>query len=280
MVKNYTLADFSVMSVQYCQYSYKYFLESMNQCGFSSIDLWGGAPHYSSLDYPNDASGVIRIKDLTHEHGCSIRVYTPETLSYPFSYSSPNPLTRQRTIEYMKRAIDDAKELGAEYVFLNSGCGLRDLPKEESWIYLISSLKEICLYAEEKNVPLLIEQLQPYESNLITSFADMKQIIHDVKSKILYICVDVVAMEVAKESLETWFDEFNNLIKLIHLSDSHHFILGDGHYNINSYLSVLKKNNYAGYITLEINDSIYWENPHDSMMKTSLYLVEKLGVKQ
>ena len=60
-------------------------------------------------------------------------IYTPETLSYPFSYSHPDPAVRGRTIDYMRQAMEDALALGTDRVFLNTGCHPRDLDREEGW---------------------------------------------------------------------------------------------------------------------------------------------------
>ena len=46
-----TMQDVAVMSVQYEPYSFAYYLDSMNRCGLSKSDMWGGAPHYCRLDY-------------------------------------------------------------------------------------------------------------------------------------------------------------------------------------------------------------------------------------
>ena len=40
-----TLDQLAVMSVQYVQYTFDYFLDSMDRCGIHNIDLWGGSPH-------------------------------------------------------------------------------------------------------------------------------------------------------------------------------------------------------------------------------------------
>lgn len=51
-----TMQDVAVMSVQYVQYSFAYYLDSMKRCGLSNIDMWGGAPHYCRLDYNSSAT--------------------------------------------------------------------------------------------------------------------------------------------------------------------------------------------------------------------------------
>ncbi|MCY1152984.1 MAG: TIM barrel protein [Sphaerochaetaceae bacterium] len=270
-------AQLAVMSVQYVHYSFDYFLKSMKQNGIRNLDLWGGVPHYCSLDYSKkDAYKALNlINKKVEQLGMNISVYTPETLSYPYSISSLNDSTRLRTIEYFKRAIDDVKILNCDKVFMNSGCSPLDLPIEDGWNRAIETTKEICDYAELNNVTMIIEQLQPYESNLVVTLNDMKNFIKDVDSSSLKVCVDVVAMAVSEEKLEYYFDDIGiENIALIHFADSNHFILGDGNLPLEKYLKVLEKYDYKGLIDLEINDSIYWENPHNSVVKSIAYFNE------
>lgn len=278
-MKKYTTNDISVMSVQFIQYSFRYYLESMKKCGINGIDFWGAEPHYYNHGDEKSKERLIEIKDLIDEYGMHVVVYTPETLAYPYSYSHPDDIVRDKTVEYMMRAIDDAKVLNCNQVFLNSGCGLRDLDREESFERLINSVKRIAMYAESQGVTLLLEQLQPYESNLVISLPDVKRVVDTVNSDALKVCVDVVAMEVANETLTDYFEMLGKeKISLIHFSDAHHYILGEGETKLPlvEYLQELSRNDYDGYIDLEINDSIYWLDPYDSIAKSKKWLDDNL----
>lgn len=275
----YAFEQFAVMSVSYVQHTLDFFINSMVQCGFRNIEFWGGTPHYCRLDYTSDTEAKIALTDIKHQFdnaGLKVVMYTPETLNYPFSYSSPNPLTRCRTIAFMKDAICDAKILGTHRIFLNSGCAPRDIDRENSWQHLVKSIKEVATYAESQGTELVIEQLQPYESNLITTLPDIQRILSDVNSSALKVCVDVVAMRVADESLEDYFSTFGDAIAHIHFSDTCHYVLGDGDYPLSEFLNTLEKYKYRGHLTLEINDAIYWLDPHDAMQRTVDYLKELL----
>lgn len=275
-----TLDNFSVMSVQYVQYSFEYYLQSMKKCGIKHVDLWGGEPHYSNHNDSGSRERLLEIYELIKKYDMDVVVYTPETLAYPYSYSHPDKRVRSYTINYMKRAIDDAVIVNCKQVFMNSGCGLRDIAREISFERMIESMAEIVSYAEKKGINIVLEQLQPYESNLITTLDDVKAVVDAINSPNLKVCVDVVAMEVANESLSDYFDAFGKeTISLIHFSDSHHYILGEGEnpYPLVDYLKQLKKFGYEGIIDLEINDSIYWLDPHDSILKSTEWLKENLS---
>ncbi len=275
-----TMDNFAVMSVQYVHYSLEYYLDSMVKNGLKHVDLWGGIPHYCRLDYPfaEDAKKKIgSIRAMMEERGLDVSVYTPETLAYPYSFSHPEEEVRKRTVDYFSMAMDDALLFGTNKVFLNSGCGLLDLPREESFARLVDTYKKIAVIAEQKGIELVLEQLQPYESNLVLNLQDIKRVLDEVDSPAMYICVDVVAMAVAGEELKDYFEVLGrDRIKLIHFADTCHYILGDGELPLKDYLKTLEEYDYDGIVDLEINDSIYWDDPHESIRKSVEWLKAEL----
>lgn len=275
-----TMDNFAVMSVQYVHYSLEYYLDSMKKCGLKHVDLWGGIPHYCRLDYPYTADAekkIDAIRAQMEERGLDVAVYTPETLAYPYSFSDPNEEVRKRTVDYFRMAMDDALRLGTNKVFLNSGCGLLDVPREESFGRLVDTYRKIADIAEEKGIELVLEQLQPYESNLVLNLKDIKRVLDEVNSSALYVCVDVVAMAVAGEELKDYFEVLGrDRIRLIHFADTCHYILGDGELPLKDYLKTLEEYDYDGIVDLEINDSIYWDDPHASIEKSVEWLKSAL----
>jgi len=280
-----TMEKVSVMSVQYCHYSFDYFLDSMEKCGLKNIDLWGASPHYCRLDYATSTDAFKKIGEMRKKidaKGMKVIIYTPETLGYPYSVSSPEEAIRNRTLDFFDMSMEDALAFGTDRVFINTGCGLLDLPREDSWKRAVESIQKICERAEKKGVTMVIEQLQPYESNLLTRCEDMERILKEVQSPNLKACVDLVAMEVVGEKLEQFYKVVPNHIDLVHYSDgdpSGHYILGDGNLPLKEYIQILEKHDYTGYLDLEINDSIYWADPHTSVKRSADYLREFLPKK-
>lgn len=274
-----TMQNIAVMSVQYVHYSFDYYLDSMQKCGLKNIDLWGGTPHYCRLDYPTGAAAEKKIAEMRkkiEDRGMRVVMYTPETLAYPFSFSDPEKEVRARTIDFFDMAMDDALSFGTNKVFINTGCGLLDLPREESWQRCRESIRKVCDLAEKKGIMLLLEQLQPYESNLLTTLPDMKRMLDEVNSPALKTCVDLVAMEVVGEKFEDYYRELGaDTIQHIHYADgnpSGHFILGDGNLPLKDYIRIMEEHDYTSIVDLEINDSIYWADPHTSIKRSEDYL--------
>lgn len=274
-----TIDDFAIMTPSYQQYSFDYTVNSIHSIGIKNIDFWGGIPHFYRFDYADDEveKYLKEIRKKIEDLGMKVVIYTPETLSYPYTITDPNKKTVQRTIDYFSQCMDDALTLGTNRLFINTGTGLRDIPKEKSMETCIDSIAKICKIAEEKGIHMMLEQLQPYESNICTDIHAIKQIVDAVKSPALKLCVDLVAMEVAHENLDMYYDTFGeDMIQFIHFSDAHHEVCGTGNFPLKDYINTLEKHNYSSIIDLEINDSIYWEDPHTPHKQTVDYIENNL----
>lgn len=270
-----TMDNFAVMTTSYQQYSFDYTIDSIEKIGLKNIDIWGGIPHFYREDYSNDdvVKFLTEMRKKMEDKGMKVVIYTPETLNYPYTIADPNKKTVDRTIDFFSYSMDDALTLGTNRLFINTGTGLRDIPKEKSMEICVDSISRICKEAEKKGVTMMLEQLQPYESNICTDIHAIKHILDNVNSPALKICVDLVAMDVAKENLEMYYDTFGeDKIGFIHFSDSHHEVCGTGNLPLKEYIQTLEKHNYNSIVDLEINDSMYWEDPHTPHKQTVDYL--------
>lgn len=273
-----TMQNISVMSVQYWHYSFEYFLDSMERCRLKNIELWAGAPHYCFEDYPTRAEADKKIASMRRqieERGMKVMLLTPEQLNYPINIAGRDAPYRRKSLDYFARSMEDALAFGTDRLFITSGWGLLDEPREVAWKRSVESLQTLCAKAASLGVTLIIEQLQPYESNLLTTCEDMLRMINEVGSPSLQCCVDLVAMAVVKDELQSFFDKLPGRIHHVHFADgnpSGHYVWGDGNLPMMEYVHTLESNGYAEYLTLEINDSIYWNDPHDSIARTAAYL--------
>lgn len=272
MIKQEQIA---AMSVQFVQYSLDYTIDAFAKSGIKNMEFWGAEPHYYRENFLTRFEAEQQLKKIRKqldELDMKVVMYTPETLGYPYRFSHPEEYVRNRTVEFFDKACHDALVLGCNRIFINSGCGLRDLNRSISWNHTVDSYQRICDIAKRHEVELVLEQLQPYESNLVTTLQDIKDMLQQVNRENLKVCLDVVAMEVAGETIQEFFGQLGDKIVHIHLADQNHEILGDGNYPIVDYLDFLDKIGYGGYISLEINDSIYWEDPFPSLKRSMDYL--------
>jgi protein FrlC len=271
----------AIMSVQYAQWTLEYFLQSMRQCGFSGVDFWAGAPHFAPEMFRchGDAvAGLKRIRNRLDELNMWVACYTQEQINYPVNIASFDPIHRKISVEYFCRGIEYAQILNAPAVFITSGVGQRDIPKDVSMGYAIDSIKQVVKHAETNGMNLIIEQLQPFETNLGLRLHDIQGIVEAVNSPCLNVCVDVVAMAVAGETLDQYFDVFGPRIQLIHMADGNpggHFVPGDGHLDIHGFFHTLTSRGFNGIVTWEVNSTRYLQDPHQALARTLAYMVQR-----
>lgn len=269
------MKNLAVLSVQYWHYSFDYFLDSMARCGISNIELWPGEPHYYRGDYRTGAQAAKRIRELKAKldsYGMKVVMYTPETLGYPYNPAGKDEGCRGRTLDMYKYAIEDLLEFGTNQLFCNSGYGLRDEPRQEAWNRAVDTFQQTCDYAAKMGVCVNLEQLQPYESNLVLNSADMQKILSDVGAPNMYCCLDIGAMAVAGESIQDFYSRIPDKINHVHFSDANHEVPGDRGLPLKGYLEEFEKQGYEGYLSLEVNDTIYIENPHEAFKRAADYM--------
>ena len=281
-----TMQDVSIMGPSYVHYTFEYFLDSLQKCGVHKVDLWGAEPFFWRADWETPQAAEAELKRMKAEMAArdqAVAIYTPETLGYPLNFSDPSEGFRRRTIEAFKWYIEDAKILDCPRIFLNSGCGPRNLPREESMKRLVDTYRAILDLAEDAGILMPLEQLQPYESNLVLTKEDVKWVLDQVDSPNLRVCLDLIPMVMFGETMEEYFELFGDKIEWIHYADSHHEELGTGTYGaelMRHWLDVLEANDFKNGIDLEVNDSIYWEDPHSPHERSCNYLRNVLGVPE
>lgn len=265
--------QFGVMSVLFQQYSLEYCMDSLAANGIHYIDFWGGATHYCAYDTPlsQRQKRVSEIRQMMEDRGLEMSVFTAEQIClYPINIASSNPYVRKNAMEIVKHYLEDTKEFGANYYFMQMGYGLFDEDEEATYKRSIESMQELCEYAEKIGVKMVMEQLQKYESNLCYSTAMLKKLIDDVNCPSLTACIDCVAATTAGEDVEYFYSIFGDKLHHAHLADGFptgHLCPGDGQNPLKKYLQTFADHGFKNSITLEINNQMYFDNPDAAVAK-------------
>jgi protein FrlC len=270
----------AVMSIQYWHYSFDYFIDSMVKCGIKNVELWPGEPHYYREDYRSSGEAKKRIRAIRRkmdDAGLKVIMYTPDTLGYPYNPAAFDDAYRNRTIDMYKYAVEDLLEFGTNQLFCNPGWGLLDQSREKAWNNCADTFRQVCAFAKNMGVFLNIEQLQPYESNLIHTAAHVAQFIQDVGADNLMCCLDIGAMAVAGDSIDAFYEKIPSRIAHVHFSDLNHEVPGDRGLPLKEYINSFNYYDYKGYLTLEVNDTMYISEPHDALMRAVAYMRKLLA---
>ncbi|MDD3206088.1 MAG: TIM barrel protein [Lachnospiraceae bacterium] len=279
-MKKLDFSQFGIMSVQYQQYSLEYCMDSIASNGFQYIDFWGGASHYCVFDTPvsKRQAKVSKIRQMMEERGLKMSVFTAEQIClYPINVASSNPYVRKNSIDIVKSYLEDTKEFGANYYFMQMGYSMFDEDYDSAWKRSVEALQELTEYAEKIGVKTVMEQLQPYESNLCYSTKTLKGLIDAVNSPYLTACIDCVAAAAAGETVEEYYEAFHGRINHAHLADGNptgHRVPGEGSNPLTDYLTTFAEHDFNGSITVEINNQMYFDNPDAAVAKAAKWLKE------
>jgi protein FrlC len=223
--------------------------------GYDYIELWGGRPHAYALD--GKKGQINRLLRLKEKYEIPIKVYTPEHNGYPYNYMIGYEYQRRESIEYLKKAIEMGKSLGAEYTVISAGHAGYNAGRNQIWSRLSKTIHELVKYAEDIDHMLLIEALTPSESNVCTTANDLCDIIECIDSPNFGAMCDIVPPYVQNESIMSYFKKLGKNLKHLHIVDSDgvsdtHLLPGDGKIPLRALIEEIAMSGYNEGITIEL----------------------------
>ena len=222
-------------------------LKNASALGYQGVEL-------SLLDSKNvDQKWLIsRLKEL------DLKVFAIATGQsyYTDGYSLFNIEENKRlnAIERLKGHIDIASKLGSMVIIggvrgkLSESEENRGSEEAKGKLALAECLK----FAAKKNVILLIEPINRYETNLINTLQEGIKLIEGLGMDNLKLLPDTFHMNIEEKSIEESLMKAKDYIGYMHFADSNRWAPGSGHINFKHILSILVKINYRGAIGVEI----------------------------
>ena len=233
----------------------EHIFEDAKRFGYDYIELWGGRPHGYAPDLKaGDMKELLKLRD---KYGVPITGYCPEHNAYPYNYMIGSEAMRHDAVEYLKLCFDMAKEMGADYTLISAAHAGYGATRKEIWDRLTKSVRELVDYAEKIDMKIVMEALTVYESNVIKSANDLKELFEAVPSKNLVGMCDIVPPFTQQESIMDYFDKLGDkmyhmhLIDGVHDSDSH-VMPGEGEIPMPELIKELKNINYNRTATIEL----------------------------
>ncbi len=162
--------------------------------------------------------------------------------------------SRTKTVERLKGHIELASKLNAMVIIggirgkLSGSFEEKKLQEAKGKLALLECLK----YAEGRNVILLIEPINRFETNLINTLREGVELIEEIGSENLKLLPDTFHMNIEEKSFNESLVKAKSYIEYIHFADSNRLAPGQGHINFKSIISTLLEISYKGPIGIEI----------------------------
>lgn len=196
---------------------------------------------------------VVQFKDLLTELQMPVAaVGTGQAyLAEGLSITDENPSVRHQAIERLKSHIDFASFFGAKVIvgLVRGKRGKRSL--EETLKLFIETMSELADYAKERNVELVVEPLNRYETDFLNTLKEVRYVFEILKRDNVGVLADTFHMNIEEVSIEESLRECASWIKHIHVADSNRWAPGAGHLNFESILRTLREIGYGGFISVE-----------------------------
>ncbi len=158
---------------------------------------------------------------------------------------------------YIKDLIDAAAELGAGQVNgpMYSAVGRANLEsaeaRQQQWNTCRDSLKELCGYAEKRDVYLAIEPLNRFETDFINICSDAMQMVKDVGSSRLGIHLDTFHMNVEEKDSAQAVRNAGDKLLMLHTCENDRGAAGTGQVHWDKIARAVKDIGYDKYVVVE-----------------------------
>ena len=181
-----------------------------------------------------------------------------------------NTFIRNDVIKIFKDLIDLSEKFGQH---INIGrvrgpIGSRSKNYVES--LFIDTARELCMYANTRNVTLMLEPVNRYEIDFVNTVAEGVALLKKIQMPNMMLMPDVFHMNIEDKSIG--FELARNIkdVRYIHLADSNRHAPGEGHLNFDDLFEKLYEVKYNGWVSAEI---LPVPDPDTAAKKTAEFLL-------
>jgi D-psicose/D-tagatose/L-ribulose 3-epimerase len=244
----------------------KKFIESRSASNFEkprnlnlSWSNWGFGPESLEVTAARLAANNVRFIELHgNRYGKDLGYDTKQTkkildaygiqvsgvcgmVSPESEFASKNHFVRQQCIDYFRRNIDLAQELGGSYILFSPGAVGRPQKYDNSEVQRAAeTIRVLGDYFIESSVHGALEPVRADEVSLCHTFADSKQLIDLIDHPgVRHIAGDVFHMLLGEEHIASTILEYGDMLINIHLADSNRRALGTGSLDIDLIIMAL-----------------------------------------
>ncbi|MEM3406719.1 MAG: sugar phosphate isomerase/epimerase family protein [Nitrososphaerota archaeon] len=177
----------------------------------------------------------------------------PISFYHKVSYLDPNEENRMKSIKLTKDYIDLAYKLESPIVIIGTARGkiTENISLENAFEWFIECMEKIDEYAEKRNIKIVIEPINRYETNFINKLEEAIKIIDQYSLRSTYVMADTFHMNIEEPIIEESLRNSKGKILHIHIADSNRWPPGYGHINFKSIIETLKNINYKGFLSIE-----------------------------
>lgn len=241
-------------------------LDELAAMGLTALDFVPQAPHFWCSHAETGDAAALRQK--LEGRGLRATAVTPP--AYRYAITAPPGRQQQATLDYYRRCIGLAAELGAGRLVLGAEGACWDIERACLLDLAAELLDRLCAEAAPAGVRLLLAQVLGPEAPLAAQSpvlgpaAELAGLIRRVGSPWLGACLDTNAMSLWGDDLPGWFARLGERTHLVRLCDGNYHgwkAWGEGCLPMGRYLAQLEEAGYAGPVSLLLPGEGYTGRP-------------------
>ncbi len=172
-------------------------------------------------------------------------------LRHKLTLTSASPDIRARAREFISGFIELAAPFGAAVIIGSmQGRAEGEIPREKALDLLQEALQDLAGRAANKNVTILYEHLNRYETNLLNRIEDVLPFLAGLPSNVK-ILADLFHMNIEEVSIADAIRAAGARLGHVHFVDSNRRPAGLGHTDFKPIFDALREIKYSGYISAE-----------------------------
>lgn len=180
--------------------------------------------------------------------------------------TDPSQQVREKAISFIADMISFGARFNAPAIIGSmQGNIVPGVEREQALEWLAQGLTLLGKHAETKEVTLIYEPLNRYETNLINNLGEGAVFIHSLNTGNVKLLADLFHMNIEEKSLPESIRNFGSYIGHVHFADSNRRAIGMGHTAITEIAAALKDIGYQGYVSAE---AFPWPNPDAAAQQT------------
>lgn len=167
--------------------------------------------------------------------------------------TDPDPVVRRRARDFVAAIIDFAGSFGAPAIIGSmQGRSEQEVSRELALEWIAEALEQLGPRANALGVPLLLEPLNRYETNLFTRVIDTLGFLKQLRTQNIKLLCDLFHMNIEEADIARSLREAGDKLGYVHFADSNRQAVGFGHTNIPPIIQALHSIGYNGYLSAEV----------------------------
>lgn len=214
--------------------------------GFDAIEI-----------FPRSAEEVdaARLKNLLSQHQLKLAGMGTGAgwVVRKLRLTDPEPSVRRQAKDFAAAIIDLAGGFGAPAI-LGSMQGRWEgaVSREQALDWLGEALEQLAPRAHALGVPLMLEPLNRYETNLLNRVADTLVLLERLRTQNVQLLCDLFHMNIEEANIAEALKVAGSKLGHVHFADSNRHAIGFGHTEVGPIAAALKQIGYEGYISAEV----------------------------